>query len=487
MPPPRPEPLLRRHTGLVVLLVLGAALRLWAMLAYRPAVLGYPDGIEYLTNGVSDLWRGIGRPVGYPVLIRVITWFSGGLTALVTVQHLIGMATAVVLYWIVRSAGAPRGFACVPAAVVLLSGDQIYMEHSPLSEPLFGFLLALAVAFALRAASSPRRALAWCAAVGLTAGAASVVRYVGEALIPLFALWILLFLPRARVGSAAVVCVAAIAAVGGYVGARAIGLQSSGGTHGQTGLAVPGSALYGRVAPFADCSRFTPPAGTSGLCDPVKDRQEGPGWYVFFPDTPLRHAPPSAAALSDRWARAALLHQPGSYVAAVARDAARYVAPTLLRPAGEGWGDTASAYRFGRPRAEEARAVQVASGLFGPTTVERSGVGALDRYQAIVRVHGALLGLFLALALAGLVLAPRRRRAAATGEPVAAAGPAAASGAPTRPSLRGAILLPLAIAAAALVVPVAVAVYDARYAFPVEGLLATAGALGAWAVAGRRL
>ena len=134
----------RRNPGLVALLALGLALRLWTMLAYRPAVLGYPDGTEYLINGVHDLWRGIGRPVGYPILIRAVTTLGGGLTALVALQHLLGLATAVVLYWIVRAAGAPRGFACVPAAVVLLSGDQAYIEHSPMSETLFAFLLALA-------------------------------------------------------------------------------------------------------------------------------------------------------------------------------------------------------------------------------------------------------------------------------------------------------------------------------------------------------
>ena len=43
------------------------------------------------------------------------------------------------------------------------------------------------------------------------------------------------------------------------------------------------------------------------------------------------------------------------------------------------------------------------------------------------------------------------------------------------------------IALGALVVPVLTAVYDARYAFPVEGLMAAAGSLGAWGLVRRRL
>ena len=460
----------RSNAGVVILLLLGAALRVWAIAAYRPAVLGYPDGTEYLINGVSDLWRNIGRPVGYPLLIRGVTWLSGGLTTLIAVQHLIGMATAVILYAALRIVGAPRGVACLPAAVVLLSGDQVYIEHSPLSEALFGALVALAVALSLRAFSGEdagrlsRAALLWCAAAGAAVGAASVVRYVGEALVPVFALWMMALGCRgtlaARLCAGAAVCMAAVAVVGGYVAVRGLALRS-GGTQGQTGLAVPGNAMYGRVAPFADCERFTPPAGTRPLCDPTPPAQrQGPGWYVFFSASPLHRAPKEASAGSDRFARAALRHQPDSYALAVARDLGRFVAPTGLARPGEGWGDKPSAYRFGQRRAEEARAVEVTSGLFGQTKVELGAtVPALDRYQAIVRLHGGLLGLCFVLAVCGLLFARAR--------------------------VLRAILLLLGVTFAALAVPVGVAVYDARYAFPVEGLVAAAAALGAWSLATR--
>ena len=94
-------------------------------------------------------------------------------------------------------------------------------------------------------------------------------------------------------------------------------------------------------------------------------------------------------------------------------------------------GDRLGRHRVGvplrRPRAEQAHALDVASQLFGPTTIGRSGVAALDRYQAIVRVHGAILGAFVLFALLGLILGAER-----------AADPPA----PPRVSLRGAIARP---------------------------------------------
>ena len=119
-----------------------------------------------------------------------------------------------------------------------------------------------------------------------------------------------------------------------------------------------------------------------------------------------------------------------------------------------------SAYRFGQRRAEEARAIEVANGLFGQTKVELGAtVPALARYQAIVRLHGGLLGLCFVLAFCGLPFARGR--------------------------VLRAILLLLGVTFAALAVPVGVAVYDARYTFPVEGLAAAAAALGAWSLATR--
>jgi hypothetical protein len=465
--PLRLRSLIGRHRILAVLLVLGAALRVWATLAYRPAVLGYADGTEYLVNGVSDLWRNIGRPIGYPILIRGVTEAGGGLVALVTVQHLIGLATAVLLYAMVRSLGGPAWAAAIPAAAVLLSGDQVYTEHSPLSETLFALTLALAIACCLRTSTAvaPRTVLAWATAAGALAGVSATVRYVGEALVPILALWTLTLGVRGgirpRLLAAAVLCAASAVVIAGYVGVRALGLQSEGGTQGQTGLAVPGSAMYGRVAPFADCKRFTPPAGTEPLCDPTPASQrQGPGWHVFYGSSPLRRAPIEAQRRVNDFALAALRHQPDDYAIAVLKDVGRYVAPSALKGPGIGWGDEASGYRFGRPRLEEGRAVEVATSLFGPTRIERgSSVSALDRYQAIVRLHGGLLGLLVLLGVAGAFVADRRVRAA--------------------------IVLLLAVTLTALVVPVAVATYDARYAVPVEGLVAAAGALGAWALAAR--
>ena len=66
-------------------------------------------------------------------------------------------------------AGAPAWAALLPAIVVLLCGDGIFLEQTVLSEPLFIFLSCAALYSAVRTDDS-RRAWAWGATAGLLLG-----------------------------------------------------------------------------------------------------------------------------------------------------------------------------------------------------------------------------------------------------------------------------------------------------------------------------
>ena len=157
----------------------------------------------------------------------------------------------------------------IPAVVVLFDGFGIYVEHAPFSDPLFGFLVAAAVYGAVRAARGPWWALAL---VGVAIVAAGTVRSVGFVLAAPIAVWLAFARDgdwRARLVPAGAIVAASIAGAYGYA-------LVQGSETGVTGLTVSwGRLVYARSAQFADCSRFTPPAGTRRLCSTARRDREG--------------------------------------------------------------------------------------------------------------------------------------------------------------------------------------------------------------------
>ena len=104
------------------------------------------------------------------------------------VQHLLGLAMAVVIYVVLRRRGVWRWLAALATAPVLLDAYQLQIEHIIMSDTLF------------EACWSPRsRVLAWHRPPGPVAiagrrvvlGAASTVRAVGVPLILVFLVYVL--------------------------------------------------------------------------------------------------------------------------------------------------------------------------------------------------------------------------------------------------------------------------------------------------------
>ena len=93
-------PVLRRHWMAAVLLAAGLVLRVLAELAYRPAL--FLDATRYLYNSYGN------DPVGYEGPLRAILWAAGNFDAVVAVQHLLGLAMAVVIYLLLLRRGTPR-------------------------------------------------------------------------------------------------------------------------------------------------------------------------------------------------------------------------------------------------------------------------------------------------------------------------------------------------------------------------------------------
>jgi hypothetical protein len=451
--------------GLVVLA--GVALRVIVWLVYSPAVMSIADTLPYVNMAGGDLFGDPVRPAGYSMVLEGLHTISSELSFTIAIQHLMGIATALLLYSAARRIGAPAWVGVVAAAAVLLPLDQIVLEHAVLSEAPFTLLFVFALYSSVRVLDDPRRLVgpatsrhAWLVLAGLALGLCAWMRGVATPLVPFLALWVALALPGrwyARVGRAALAGGAAGAVVLTYFFWNAAQTDTFGLTQS------PGWALYSRVAPFADCSSFDPPEGTAQLCEQTPSAtRNGPdyyGWEAGSPAVRLFGGPPEANDELGAFAREAIRSQPLNYAGAVVRDTARYLIPNY------------HPYPFGGPgydsldvgRRDPSIEADLESWLSGYYTgvhldIDRR-VSAVSELQDWLRVHPLLLLAAVLVASGGIVVA--------TG------------------GVRAGIVLLLGAGLLLLIVPSATASYSARYAIPAEGPLIAAGAIGAWALLAR--
>ncbi|MEV4367253.1 hypothetical protein AB0J71_09290 [Nonomuraea sp. NPDC049637] len=438
----------RRHGWFAGVLAVGAALRALAMLGYRPA-LWFPDSYTYVVT-VFRPRPDLVRPAGYSMFMKLLEPFHG-FWAVTAAQHLLGLATGVLVY--VAARRAPRWARTLAAVPVLLDAYQIELEHLLVSDTLFLFLVVAAVALSM----TERRAIV--AAVGLLLAAATLTRTVGQPLIVVLAAW---FVLRRRVGLAGVLLVAALVPVVAYGGWFYA-------TYHRVGLVgANGVFLYARTMSFADCAKMHPPADLRVLCDPRPPELRPPSQeYIWSKDSPLVKLPGITFTkanddLASRFATLAVTSQPLDYAGSVLAELARTFA----------WGrpvypdaEVYAYYEFpatppGPPGRYPAQvgadyAKLYEQGAIGTEIVEPYA-GWLRGYQSVVRLPGPVL---LALLLAPPVAAAVRR---ARG--LRHAGPPAWA-------------VPWAAAVVLLVTPPAVAEFDYRYVLPAVPLACLAAAL----------
>jgi 4-amino-4-deoxy-L-arabinose transferase-like glycosyltransferase len=169
-----------------LLLIILAALGMRLAFTFRAPVFLMHDSITYFQAGY-DFARGYGfelafkRTPLYPLFIASVVWLvSEDLQALGFVQHLLGVFSAVLTYFLGRTLfGRTAGL--VAGLLVALSGPLIIYEHYVLAEALFipvllGF--ALALVRAVRTAS-----VRWFGLAGLLVGLAGLARPVGQAVL----------------------------------------------------------------------------------------------------------------------------------------------------------------------------------------------------------------------------------------------------------------------------------------------------------------
>ena len=321
------------YIALGVVFLVGLALRLYFIWRWRPALIGFPDTSIYIEDALTGIFNDPLRVGGYSEFLRLMHGIHPHLSFAIFVQHLLGLASGLLLFGAVRRAGLSGWVALVPAAVVMLGGSEIFVEHAPLSEAVFIFLVDLALYAIVRAWKG---GWGWAVLAGLALGAATDVRSLGLVLLAVMIVVAPLTAPgawRRRALIGAVILLAAALPIGGFLRAH----EQAEGYGGFTGAGY--FDLYARVAPFADCSKFTPPAGTADLCIHVP-RSQRPGHDVweFTGISPAVHAfgepdvtvpQPGENAKLRSFAEAAILGQPLEYLEYVGRDLVRIVDPSF--------------------------------------------------------------------------------------------------------------------------------------------------------------
>ena len=465
-------------------LAAGAFLRLLAILGYPGALWFSGDSYVYVGAALRPQ-PNLSKSTGYSFFLRALLPFHS-FTLVTTVQHLMGLAVAVMIYVLLRRYGVSKLWATVATLPQLLDGFIIEDEHMIMAESLFTFLLMVATLLLLW---KPRSSW-WTAVVaGLLVGAAAVVRTEGEvmlAVIPLFLLvrgwgWKTL-----RGWAVAVVfAVASLVPVGAYAS----------WFHHHNPSSKPydmtmsmGFYVWGRVSSFANCAVIKPTGQQALVCptQPLVDRTP-PGDYIWH--APYVHQDISTAAIGGpvsakgnqlltSFAIHAIEAQPVDYVKTVVKDVGlAFGFPRI------GYPDpgTVSYYNFHLHYNESylppnllnhewikggtAYSDWIAYGHQAPGVVDKVFAAPILAYQRLVFTYGPLLAVIFLMGLGGVLsvtASGRRGRGLSSMMSWAALRSLRLHWRP-----RGTSMLPWVTAVALLLAPIAVADFDYRYLIPV--------------------
>jgi hypothetical protein len=315
-----PAALWRDHRLFSVLVVLAIGVRVLATLAFRPALF-IADSFDYMHNGVHLDMEQL-RPAGYPMLLRVLRPFHS-LLLVTTLQHLMGIGAAIIVYGLLRYWGLPGWGATLAAVPTLFDARQVALESYILPDAVFGFVILVAAALLL----TKRSPATWqCLLAGLLLAWASILRGNGAPImVALFA-----FMLIRRVGWRAVCAgvAAFVIPLAAYVGIFDVKFGQPDITN-STGI-----FLWSRTMSFANCAVIKPPADLRALCPdrqtvtaphvaawsvPALLNERTPGDYLWSKGAWWRHdAHPGINAYNNRlgmrFALDAIKAQPLSYL-----------------------------------------------------------------------------------------------------------------------------------------------------------------------------
>jgi Dolichyl-phosphate-mannose-protein mannosyltransferase len=464
---------LRRHWMFAVLLVVGAALRGVVYAAYHPALI-FPDSVRYLQYAqsfadgrwsVDEL-----RQSGYSVLI-VPVMLLHDMWVIPLVQHLVGLATAALVYGVLIHFGIRTWLAAVATIPVLFDPLQLVLEQYVLTDTWTVFLLLAALVILVwpqgTQLDSHGGQLGWrpVAACGLLLGLAVTFRDEELIMIVPAVIYVLVSVrPGRRLAKRLAALIGCfLIPVTGYLG-------WFDAAHGEWSFTTfSGAFLYGRVADFASCKGLKMPSYEEALCPTQPPAMRTADFYTWDPQSPQWTFHPPAGMSRDAVVRdfsvRILHHQPLAYIEAVGRDFIYGFSP--VRGAGPEHYSPAylQFHTYIRPD-RQAYASIAALGYKAPA-VRPGPAGFLTDYGRWFYVPGPVFAAGLVLALAGLAVGTGRRDKPRT--------------------MRDACLLLTASAVLVLIPPAAFATFDWRYQLPQLTLIPVAAILGAAMLGGHHL
>ena len=457
--------LIGRHRLFSLALGLSVVPRVIVMLGFQPAILFKLDTYDYLWDS-AHLAPSPVHPTGYSLLLWVLQPFHS-LALVAGLQHLLGLAAAVLVYATLRRLGVRQWIATLAAVPLLFGAAELLLEQLIMADLLSMVLMLCAFSVLLL---SPSPSVLRSAAAGLLMAASAVVRPTALPLIALMALYLLI----RRAGWRRVCAVLA----GGAVPVVAY-ISWFGVVNGSFNLTNSnGLFLWSRTMSFANCAVIKPPADLRALCpeqQPITTAHPGstvrlqPKRYLWDHRAWLWQPPttglvPDVSAFTEannsramRFAVRAIAAEPLGYAHTVAGDALRPFTKPIgflfpLSNGGPGITGQNRKYAVAAVTAYlgSAQGLEPYLGAHLGARVVEPYAHLIRGYQRVFFLPGPVFALILIVGLAGLFL-PGRRSAA------------------------GAMLWLAAVTV--LLLPIAEHEYNYRYALPALPLACMAAAL----------
>jgi hypothetical protein len=303
----------RRHWLVSVLLAAGLVLGALAQVAYHPALI-YVDTLKYLYGASPG-----SEPLAYTAVLRLVL-LGGDLGAVAAIQHLLGLAMAVVLYAVLLRRGVARWLAALAVAPVLLDAYQVQMEQTIMADVWFEAMIVAGLAVLLW---RPAVTLWTAVAAGLILGSSATVKQLGELLVLPAVLYLLVAGGRRALTSSAALAVAFVLPILCYCSASYARTGHFRLAHRQPSI--------GRLAAAADCATLKLPAAARPLCPTPAGQAQGPDWLEHSGDSPLYRTavPPGTRGRLIAALGSAIRHQqPVRVAAAIGLDSLRLFAVT---------------------------------------------------------------------------------------------------------------------------------------------------------------
>lgn len=398
-----PKDLAIRHWPLLVVLGLGAALRIAVAVAYHPGLF-FSDSWSYARLAFSPGFAP-DRPSGYPLVIALLSLPGRNLGVITAAQHIAGLVTGALVYVVLVRLRVNRYLAAGAAAIVLLDLYAISLEQFVMAEAFFTVALMASFFLAMRRESGA----AAIAISGVLLAGAATMRSIALFAVPVWLVYLLWTRHGARrvllAGAAGVVLPLVL-----YASVHAAAGKGFGFTQ------VGGWALYSRVAAFADCDKSPVPADTRGLCQDASERGGPPSQYGWSAESPANRLYGGRRIYGNGRLRAfgstVLRHQTGDYVEAVVGDFLRFFRPGVEPPqASGGYKEpillpAPSDVVFRSPFADSVRA------QYFPGYERHVGApaGALRDAQKVLHSSKPIAALMLLAALISVALSLRREQ-----------------------------------------------------------------------------